>query len=193
MLLVGSRVAIKGTWDETPVPDGRVAVLLNPGFAFGTGYDPSTRALLEALESLVFPDSVVVDVGAGSGVLAMAAVRLGAGRAYAMDINGEALEAARRNVDANGLGGQVVVSKGTLPEQVQADLVLINFDNRSLMPSLLRSIAAMLKPEGRLAMVQTRGDRDTTEAEAVLCGLARLELVPLDDGRGSGYLLFRGP
>lgn len=92
----------------------RVTVALDARTAFGGGSHPSTRVALAALEDVVPPGGSVLDVGCGTGVLAIAAVLLGAGGALALDTDPAAVRAATANVRANGLGGRVQVREGTL-------------------------------------------------------------------------------
>src|SRR5205807_10513211 len=84
-------------------------VELDPGMAFGTGGRPTTRLCLEALEALVRPGDVVADIGTGSGILALAAARLGAVRVHATDIDSLPRKIARENVALNGLQAVVTV------------------------------------------------------------------------------------
>ncbi len=88
MLLIGSRLAIKGDWDTIPTPIGRVEVLLKPSrhIREGNPYVPYTRAMLEALDSLVSTDDVVEDFGAGNGILSLAAIKLGARVVWAYEM-----------------------------------------------------------------------------------------------------------
>jgi ribosomal protein L11 methyltransferase len=103
----GERIWIVPTWHEPPVP-GAVNILLDPGAAFGTGSHPSTRLCLEWLEREVRRGDTVLDYGCGSGVLGIAALKLGAARAIAVDIDPLALEAARYNSQRNGVPLEIV-------------------------------------------------------------------------------------
>jgi ribosomal protein L11 methyltransferase len=103
----GERIWIVPTWHEPPVP-GAVNILLDPGAAFGTGSHPSTRLCLEWLEREVRLGDTVLDYGCGSGVLGIAALKLGAARAIAVDIDPLALEAARYNSQRNGVPLEIV-------------------------------------------------------------------------------------
>jgi ribosomal protein L11 methyltransferase len=96
----GERLWIVPTWHEPPQPDA-INIVLDPGAAFGTGSHPTTRLCLAWLERHVRPGDAVLDYGCGSGVLAIAAARLGATRVSAVDIDPLALEAARYNSERN--------------------------------------------------------------------------------------------
>ncbi len=114
VLHVGQRVVIKPSWREyTPQP-GEVVLELDPGMAFGTGLHPTTHMCLEQLEQLVQPGMRVLDVGTGSGILALAAAKLGAASVLALDVSTVAVEAAQANTRANHLEDRVTVQLGTL-------------------------------------------------------------------------------
>ena len=110
----GGRAVIVPTWLEHGLRPGQVEIRLDPGQAFGTGHHETTRLCLLALDDAVRPGIQMLDVGTGSGVLAIAAVKLGAASVDAVDIDPIAAGVARANCDANGIGGQVRVSAGTL-------------------------------------------------------------------------------
>src|SRR5207237_9096872 len=101
---IGERLVIQPSWrDFEPGPDDLV-VTLDPGMAFGTGLHPTTRLCLVALERLVSPGDRVFDVGTGSGILAVAAARLGAASVLAVDLDEIAMQAAREDVETNRMG-----------------------------------------------------------------------------------------
>ena len=111
-LPIGRRLLVKPAWVEVPRTDRHV-IELDPGMAFGTGYHPTTALCLEALEEVVAPGVTVVDVGTGSGILAIAAALLGAGSVVAVDIDPQAVEAARQNCRRNGVDDRVWVAAGS--------------------------------------------------------------------------------
>lgn len=111
---VGQRTVIVPTWRQyEPQPDD-VVITLDPGMAFGTGLHPTTRLCLIALEERVRPGQSILDLGTGSGILAIAAARLGAGSVVALDTDAVAVQAARANAAANGVQETVRVDQGTL-------------------------------------------------------------------------------
>ena len=114
-LKVGERLIIKPAWEEYQAEAGEVVIELDPGMAFGTGQHATTRLCLVALERFLRPGAKVLDLGTGSGILAIAAAKLGAASVLALDINSAAVTVARSNIEANGFAHLVVVEGGTLP------------------------------------------------------------------------------
>ncbi|MBV8811842.1 MAG: 50S ribosomal protein L11 methyltransferase, partial [Acidobacteriaceae bacterium] len=100
---VGQRLFLAPSWNTEATPAGRQRVIHNPGLACGTGEHPCSQLALRALEKCVYRGSSVVDIGTGSGILAIAARRLGARLAIGLDTDLAALEAARGNFDLNAL------------------------------------------------------------------------------------------
>ena len=99
-MLVGERFFLAPPWRDDPTPAGRLRLVVEPGMACGTGRHPATQLALEAMERYVTAGSTVVDVGTGSGILSSAAQLLGARRTIACDVDAEAIEIARRRVQA---------------------------------------------------------------------------------------------
>ena len=104
-LAIGRRLYVVPQWmRDEPVPDGRVPLYLNPGLTFGTGSHASTQLCMEGLEQAVRPGDKVLDLGCGSGILAIAALRLGASAALGVDIDPKAVDVAYENASMNGIG-----------------------------------------------------------------------------------------
>lgn len=110
----GGRIVIVPSWVEHEPAAGQLVIRLDPGQAFGTGHHETTRLCLAALEGAVREGDAVLDVGTGSGVLAIAAALLGARHVDAIDIDPVAAEVAAANVAANAVSGRVSVAAGTL-------------------------------------------------------------------------------
>jgi ribosomal protein L11 methyltransferase len=142
------RVFVRPTWVSAAAPPGSVEVVLDPGMAFGTGTHPTTALCLAALSDLLAarPGLSVLDVGTGSGLLAIAARKLGAGRVAATDNDPVAVEVARENATANAAELELAVA--TLPEIAgRFDLVVANILANTL-AALAPEIAAKLAPRG---------------------------------------------
>ena len=100
---VGERLLVKPMWEEVDNPEGRVIFNINPGHVFGTGMHQTTQLCMTQLEKYVTNDSVVADLGCGSGILSIIALLLGAKKAFAVDIDENAIKTAYENADLNGV------------------------------------------------------------------------------------------
>jgi ribosomal protein L11 methyltransferase len=142
------RVHVRPTWIPGPAPAGAVEVVLDPGMAFGTGTHPTTSLCLAALSDLlgVRHGASVLDVGTGSGLLAIAAAKLGAGRVVANDNDPVALKVARENADANGAEVELTAADVRFVEGA-FDLVVANILANTLV-ELAPAIARRLAPCG---------------------------------------------
>ena len=122
----GKRLWICPTWREIPEPDA-VNVMLDPGLAFGTGTHPTTALCLEWLDSLDLEGKTVIDLGCGSGILAIAALKLGAKSAVGIDIDPQAILASRNNAEANGVADRLqLFLSDDKPADLKADVVVAN-------------------------------------------------------------------
>ena len=160
-LAVGRRLAIIPAWLEQPEAQaGRIPIFLDSAMAFGTGRHPTTRLALEALEASLEPGDVVADVGTGSGVLAIAAVKLGAARVYAFDRDSQAGPAASANVSRNGVSDRVrlTIPSTALTAPEPATLVVANIV-ASVHLNLMKAYAALLTSPGRLLLGGVMSDR----------------------------------
>jgi ribosomal protein L11 methyltransferase len=133
---VGRRSVIVPSWreDEYVRQPEDVVLLLDPGMAFGTGLHPTTRLCLRAAEELIQPGQRVLDLGAGSGILAIAAARLGAAQVEAVEIDPVAARVCRENVELNGVADRVTIVEGSLAaDGERSDLALANITIRVLL------------------------------------------------------------
>ena len=152
VLHLGRRLVIKPSWRRHHRSGDEVVIDLDPGMAFGTGLHPTTRLCLLALEERAArgPLGRALDVGCGSGILSIAAVRLGATRALGIDIDPIAIEATRANARHNRVGRRIRARDGTLPsEEGPFDLVLANLIASVLMEHAA-NLATELVPHGTL-------------------------------------------
>lgn len=149
----GGRVVIVPSWIEHEVAPGQIPIRLDPGQAFGTGHHETTRLCLAALDGLARPGVEMLDVGTGSGVLAIAAVKLGVGSVTAIDIDPIAAGIARRNCDENGIGAEVRISAGTLSPDHQGryELVVSNISTPAN-TGLAEMFGVVVKPGGDLVL-----------------------------------------
>jgi len=157
------RVVIVPSWLDEPIGPDEVALRLDPGMAFGTGLHPTTRGCLTLLQAIEPMPPVVLDVGSGSGILALAALRLGAERAVCYDIDPLAVQATLANAAANGLADRVSANLGSLPPTPPGEpysLVLANLVAAVLI-DLAEPLAAHTAPGGTLlasGIIDTRAD-----------------------------------
>ena len=124
---VGEKIVVKPIWEEYEEKEGELVVNLDPGMAFGTGTQETTRMCIQALEKYVKEESTVFDVGCGSGILAIAAAKLGAKLAVGVDLDPVAVESSIENVGYNNLNN-IEILHGNLVEVIdgKADIVVAN-------------------------------------------------------------------
>ena len=150
-LPVGKKLMVMAPWHEKEeMPSGRMPIYIFPSSAFGTGYHESTQIALSLLEGAVKKDDVILDIGTGTGILFIAALKLGAGKAIARDIDPATLGEARRNMNLNGINANVCdLSEGDLLKGFSGQVniltanILLN-PNLTLLPDVRR----VLKPKG---------------------------------------------
>lgn len=152
---VGRRLVICPTWREYVPAAGELVIRLDPGMAFGTGDHPSTRMCLEALEGSVRHGQLVLDLGTGSGILAVAATLLGAAQVDALDIEPRAVAVARDNARLNGVDDRVLAVPGSLgaawplPQACggRYDVVVANI-SAAVIVELASALVSALRPGG---------------------------------------------
>ena len=172
-ILIGKRLVILPAWMDSPDPN-RVAIKIDPGMAFGTGTHPTTQLCLELMEkcfddgsrttdhassSMVHRPSSVIDVGCGSGILSIAALKLGAASALGVDIDADSIVNARENANMNHVGDELILGTGSVQEILdgkfafrKAPLVLANI----LAPVIIRlfdaGLAELMEDDGALLL-----------------------------------------
>jgi len=150
VLRIGRRLVVRPTWRRHRRAPDDVVLALDPGMAFGTGLHPTTRLCLAGLEAIADPGGLagrrVLDVGCGSGILAIAAVRLGAAEAFGVDTDPIAIDATLANARRNRVARRVSARSGSLPSGLPPfDVVVAN-----LIAGLLVTLAVPLRDELRL-------------------------------------------
>ncbi len=152
---IGRRVVVRAPWHSYQPKADEIVVELDPGMAFGTGLHPSTKLCVVALEDAVAPGVEVLDVGTGSGILAIAAILLGATHVDAVDIEPVAVRSARENAERNGVADRIAVAEGSVDAAPDATrvypLVVANIIARILI-DLASGIAAAVAPGGTLIL-----------------------------------------
>jgi ribosomal protein L11 methyltransferase len=159
-------VFVRPSWIDAPVPAGAVEVVLDPGMAFGTGTHPTTSLCLAALAELVRPGAALLDVGTGSGLLAIAAAKLGAGRAAGTENDPVALQVARENAARNRVALELHLAA---PEEVPGafEVVVANILANTLV-ALAPGIAAKVAPGGALLLSGILGGQEEEVRAAYL-------------------------
>ncbi|WP_421280587.1 50S ribosomal protein L11 methyltransferase [Aeromonas taiwanensis] len=140
----GERLWICPSWRDVPDPEA-VNVMLDPGLAFGTGTHPTTALCLQWLDGLDLTGKTVVDFGCGSGILGIAALKLGAARVIGIDIDPQAIQASRDNAMRNGVADQIeLYLPADQPQDVEADVVVAN-----ILAGPLRELAPLIAGHGK--------------------------------------------
>jgi ribosomal protein L11 methyltransferase len=168
---IGRRIVIRPSWERVESASGDIELILDPKQAFGTGHHATTALLLEWLEETIGGGERVLDVGTGSGILAMAAVRLGARSALGIDNDPVAIECARGYAAANRFGPELDLRVATLEavEPCQMDLLLANLDRNTLLESS-RFFEPFLRRGARLLLSGILPD-DRCEIAAAFAGV----------------------
>ncbi|SCX94626.1 50S ribosomal protein L11 methyltransferase [Alkaliphilus peptidifermentans] len=125
---IGNNVVIKPTWEEYTPEEGEMIIELDPGMAFGTGTHETTMMCVEALGEYVKPSSIIYDIGCGSGILSIAAAKMGANKVIAVDLDAVAVEVSKKNVLCNRVEDTVDVRHGNLMDTINgsADIIVAN-------------------------------------------------------------------
>jgi ribosomal protein L11 methyltransferase len=161
---IGRRLMIVPVWMESPEPK-RIPIRIDPGMAFGTGTHPTTQLCLELIEKAILDtrksnsEHRVIDVGCGSGILSIAALKLGAASALGVDIDVESVRNSRENADNNGVGQEFIIGQGSVAEVLagmlpykSASLVVANI----LAPIIIRlfdgGLADLVEPGGEIIL-----------------------------------------
>ena len=158
-LRIGRRFLIRQSWNPVESQPGLIELVIDPRRAFGTGFHATTQLLMEWLEDAIRGNERVLDVGTGSGVLAMAAVRLGAAFALGIDCDPEAIECAAESAAANSFGPELELRLESIEELETGgfDVVVTNLDRNTIL-RFAGELARTVGPQGRLCLSGIQGE-----------------------------------
>ncbi len=193
-ILIGRRLVIVPAWMDSPDPN-RIPIKIDPGMAFGTGTHPTTQLCLELMEKAINDiresnnEFRIIDVGCGSGILSIAALKLGAKQALGVDIDAGSVKNARENADSNGIGDEFILGVGSVDEIKKgqfairkAPLVLANI----LAPVIIRlfdaGLADLIEDHGAIILSGILQEQEERVVEAGQAkGLRRNERRQMGD------------
>jgi ribosomal protein L11 methyltransferase len=188
---IGKRLLICPTWEADDLPENRHALILEPGLSFGTGDHFTTRFCLEVIDDLFFrsqPPAAMLDVGTGSGILAMAAARLGCRRVLGVEYDELSLVQAHENLERNGLSDRIELKQQDITEGWsggQYDLVCANIFSRLL----IACAADLVDAAGRWLVLTGILEREADGVAEVYIALGCREVMRDGDGEWCGILL----
>jgi ribosomal protein L11 methyltransferase len=190
-ITVGERLVIQPAWMEVE-HSNRIPLMMDPGMAFGTGTHPTTQLCLKALENSLKAGESVIDLGCGSGILSIAAARLGASHVIALDIDPIAVQNTRENGQRNGVEQLISVHQGSLDlllspsfsDRIPTDLLLANILAKTLEDMLLAGLGDAISPNGTMVLSGIL-DHQVSSIEACCqdLGLSVVEILRMQDWR----------
>ena len=180
---IGKRLAIVPGWEEHDTD--RIKIIMDPGMAFGTGTHETTSLCLETLDSLVKGGERVLDIGTGSGILAIAALKLGAGSAEGVDIDPMCVRTAGENAARNGVADRFKVLVGDLSDKAsgQYNIITANIVAAAIL-SLAPHVPVLMAPDARFIASGIIDERK----DEVLAGLRAAGLAPVEVKEKRGWV-----
>lgn len=142
---VGEKLLLCPTWEADNLGDDmadRIKLLIDPGMAFGSGQHETTKLCMELIEKYITPDTNMLDVGTGSGILGIAGLLLGAGNVTGVDIDALSVKVAKENAEINGVGDKFVVKCGNLADDISGKFNMIS-------ANIVADIILMLMPDAK--------------------------------------------
>jgi ribosomal protein L11 methyltransferase len=189
---LGRRLLIRPLWiEDVELRPGDVVIALDPGMAFGTGTHPSTQLVLEAAEDrlALMPGAEVLDLGSGSGILAIAAAKLGAGHVLAVDTDPIAVRATAENAEANGVAASIESRSGSLgvllAEGRTFDLALVNILAKVIIALCDEGLGNVIRPGG-MAIFGGIIEEQAADVEAALRGAG---LIPFNRRHSADWVV----
>ncbi len=181
----GSRLVVVPAWDENPMEEGELPIRLDPGMAFGTGTHPTTQLSLMLLEKYYRAGQRIYDVGAGSGVLSIAAARLGAEKVWSCDLDPVAVSATAENAERNGMTDKIEMVHGSVESfDGPFDLILMNI-LAEIIIKLLPDTRTRLEADGTLVLSGIITEREHLINDAIAeNGLEIIERLQMGDWLG---------
>ena len=173
------RLVVRPAWREYTAAPDEVMISLDPGMAFGTGQHPTTRMCMQGMQDVMQPGDYVLDLGSGSGILAIAAIAFGASAVLATDTEEQAVKASIENAALNGMQDQITVREGSIEavgEDGPFDLVLANI-NAAAVSALASAMAAKMKPGAWLFAGGVIAEKEAGARTALEAAGLRIERV----------------
>lgn len=168
---IGKKLLIRPLWVEFQTEPDDIEITLDPGMAFGTGTHPTTQLCLEALEDTVTPGITVLDLGSGSGILSIAAVKLGAAQVLGLDTDLVAVHSAQENIEQNNVAEKITIQQGSLETVLSSarrfDMVVVNILARVIIPMCEDGLGQTVRPGG-LAIFSGLIEDQADDVEAAL-------------------------
>jgi ribosomal protein L11 methyltransferase len=168
---LGKRILIRPVWHDIDIQPDDIELALDPGMAFGTGTHPTTQLCLIALEDIVPAGARVLDLGTGSGILAIAAAKLGASYVLGLDIDELSVTSSKENIERNNVADKVFVEQGSLENVITSarrfDLIVVNIISKVIIEMCHNGLGQTVRPGG-LAVFSGIVDYQVPEVEEAL-------------------------